>query len=132
MLTVRGIPATRDTIARWLTIHPRGGSYGVNLARLRAEGYLDGFALTERGMRAARPQPTGIDAALAALDGEPKRAIIRVLAHANKGGLSREELAEQLGLHPRGGSYGVNLARLRTMGLITDRGPIALTDAFDR
>jgi hypothetical protein len=131
MLGVRGISPERDTVARWLGIHPNGGSYGTNLGFLRAEGYLAGFTLTDKGRAAARDQETGLEAALAALDGEPKRNIIRVLLEAGAP-MSREELAATLGLHPNGGSYGTNLGWLRTMGLITERGPIQTTDALVR
>ena len=41
----------------------------------------------------------------------------------------RESLAGVLNLHPNGGSYGQNLARLRTMGLLPERGTIKLTEA---
>lgn len=129
MLGVRGIDANRESVARWLAIHPNGGSYGANLGRLRAEGYLDAFRLTERGEAAARPQETGYDAALRALPDEPKRAIVRALDGVR---LSREELAAALGLHPNGGSYGANLGWLRTMGLITARGPIEQTEGLNR
>lgn len=37
-----------------------------------------------------------------------------------------------LGIHPNGGRYGTNLARLRTMGIIPERGEIYLTDAARR
>lgn len=46
--------------------------------------------------------------------------------------LSRELLAEQLEIHPNGGRFGSDLARLRTMGIITARGPIAPTEALYR
>jgi hypothetical protein len=131
MLDVRGIRPERDTVARWLGIHPNGGSYGTNLGYLRAEGYLETFLLTAKGQAAAREQDTGLEAALAALDVEPKRNIIRVLIDAGRP-LSREELAEKLGIHPKGGSYGTNLGWLRTMGIITDRGPITTTEGLVR
>lgn len=125
-LNVRGITANRDSIARWLDIHPNGGSYGTNLGYLRSSGYLDGCTLTDQGEAAARARETGLGAALEALPDEPKRNIMRALVDAGKP-LSRDELAAALGLHPNGGSYGTNLGRLRTMGLITERGPIQLT-----
>jgi hypothetical protein len=125
MLDTRGITADRDSVARWLAIHPNGGRYGSNLAWLRAEGYLEGFYLTDKGQEAARPLPTGLDAALAALDDEPKREIVRAIVEQNP--LTRDELAAKLGLHPNGGRYGSNLAWLRTMGIITGRGSIAPT-----
>ncbi|MDB5295596.1 MAG: hypothetical protein JWO31_1579, partial [Phycisphaerales bacterium] len=131
MLGARGIRASRDAVARWLGIHPKGGSYGTNLGRLRADGYLDGFALTEKGRAAARQTATGLEAALAALDEEPKRKIVRTLVDAGRP-LSRDELAAALGIHPKGGSFGTNLGWLRTMGVITDRGPIAPTEGLRR
>jgi len=131
MLDARGIAANRDTVARWLGIHPNGGSYGANLGRLRGEGYLDGFRLTELGTSTARQQTTGVEAALAALDEEPKRRIIRTLIEVGRP-VSRDELAEILGLHPNGGSYGANLGWLRTMGIITPKGLIAPTDGLFR
>lgn len=118
-------------VARWQDIHPNGGSYGTNLGYLRSNGYLEGLALTEKGRAAARETPTGYGAALAALPDQPKRAIIEALIQDGKPlTLDRNELAERLGLHPNGGSYGTNLGRLRTMGLITERGPIRVTEAL--
>jgi hypothetical protein len=131
MLETRGIPATRDCVARWLGIHPNGGRYGSNLGELRASGYLDGFALTDLGRRAARPRPTGIDAALSALPDEPKRQALRAVVDAGRP-VSRDELAGLLGIHPNGGRYGSNLGWLRTMGVITERGPIAPTEGLMR
>jgi hypothetical protein len=114
-----------------MDLHPTGGRYGTNLGFLRAEGYLDGFGLTERGQQAARVIPTGLDAALEALSDEPKRQIIRALLDAGKP-RSRDQLAEVLGLHPTGGRFGTNLGWLRTMGVITERGPIAVTEGLYR
>lgn len=102
-----------------------------HLGLLRAQGYLDGFVLTDQGQQAARAIPTGLDAALEALSDEPKRQIIRALLDAGKP-LSRDQLAEALGLHPTGGRYGTNLGWLRTMEIITERGPIAPTEGLFR
>lgn len=130
MLERRGIVATRDSVARWMDIHPNGGSYGANLGHLRSTWHLDGMALTDAGREAANEQPTGFEAALAALPTEPLRAICRMLQSLGNP-QTREQLAGALKLHPNGGGYGANLGRLRTMGLITARGPIALTpEAF--
>jgi len=131
MLNTRGIQASRDTVARWLAIHPNGGSYGTNLGFLRSNGYLEGFHLTELGLATARISITGLEGALAALPDEPKRKIVRtVVEHGQP--LTRDELAERLGIHPNGGSYGTNLGWLRTMGIITERGPIAATEGLFR
>lgn len=129
MLGVRGIPAYRECVARWLDIHPNGGRYGTNLAHLRVSGYLDGFNLTPKGAEAAWSIPTGFAGALEPLDGS-QREIMEMLK--NLAPYTRESLAAALNIHPNGGRYGTNLARLRTMGLIPERGDILLTDAVWR
>ena len=126
MLGSRGIPVNRDCVARWLDVHPDTGSHKSNLGRLRADGYLDGFVLTEKGRSAAREQPTGLDAALAALPDEPKRRMLRAVVDAKRP-LNRQELADILGVHPDTGSHKSNLGRLRIMGLVTARGSIDAT-----
>lgn len=125
-LDARGIRVTREAVARWLGIHPNGGRYLTNLATLRAEGFLDGWALTAAGSAAATPHATGLDAALSALKDEGKKKILSIVAEA--GPLSREELADRLDIHPNGGRFLTNLAWLRDMGIITERGPIQLTE----
>ena len=82
-------------------------------------------------MGRARPRTRGIDGALEMLEGTQRR-ILEVLQVRTRGPLSRDELAEQLGIHPNGGRYGADLARLRTMGLVTERGPIATTEGLLR
>ena len=131
MLKARGIEADRDSVARWLGLHPNGGRYGRDLARLRKLGFLDDFALTELGKEVATAQETGFNAVIAALDtmkkGATKRKILKTIASAGKS-LSREELAELLGLHPNGGRYGRDLAWLRQMRVIPERAAIYLTE----
>lgn len=129
MLEQRGLEANRDRVARWMAIHPKGGTYGMNLAGLRSAGMLDGFALTDAGRAAARPMAADRDAALAALPDDSMRRCMEAIIAAGKP-LTREELAESMGIHPKGGTYGMNLAWLRTLGIITDRGPIAVTAAL--
>jgi hypothetical protein len=131
MLIVRGIDVNRESVAGWLDIHPNGGRYGSNLAYLRAEGYLDGFTLTEKGASAAAAMDTGLVAARDPLDGA-QRQILDTLEQADGQRFTRETLAAALGIHPNGGRYGSNLARLRTMGLIPDRGEIHLTEGARR
>ena len=131
MLGVRGITPTRETVARWLAIHPNGGRYGSNLAFLRANDYLEGCELTAKGHAAARALETGLEAAKRPLDGSQAQ-IVDVLALHDGKRFTRETLAKALGLHPNGGRYGSNLARLRTMGLIPERGDIYLTDGARR
>lgn len=126
LLNVRGLTPNRDMVARWLNLHPNGGSYGTNLGRLRAGGFLDGFELTEKGRDRARPLETGLARAREALEPQQQRILDALQDGAE---FDRDSLAAHLGLHPNGGSYGTNLGRLRTMGLIPERGTIKLTEA---
>ena len=130
-LELRRIEPTVDSVARWLDLHPRGGSYRTALARLRSGGLLDGWELTEAGRAVAVSAETGVRAAEVALRQESRRRIFRAIEDAGSG-MSLEELAGTLGLHPRGGSFRTDLARLRTMGLVTARGLIELTEGARR
>jgi uncharacterized protein len=128
MLNARGIPVTREAVARWMGIHPNGGRFLSGLAALRANGYLDGWNLTDSGEKAARLINTGIEAAVAALiDGTCKRSFEELVA-AHPQALSREQLAERMGIHPNGGRFLSGLSWLRQMGLITERSPIAVQE----
>lgn len=43
--------------------------------------------------------------------------------------IARDAIAEQMGIHPRGGSFGEDLGRLRGRGLVTiDRGSVRARD----
>jgi hypothetical protein len=131
MLVTRGIPLSREAVARWQDLHPNGGRYNRGLASLRAAGYLDGLTLTSLGMQHARPRDTGSDAALAALPDESKRRILIAIIKAGRA-LSREALAELLELHPNGGRFNRDLAWLRTMGVIPERGAITPMEGLFR
>jgi hypothetical protein len=134
MLDYRGISANRDTVARWLGIHPNGGRYGSNLAHLRGAGYLDGFDLTSKSQRdrADVPLPIGLDGIYAVPKFDvPKRTIVHTL-DTSRNHFTRESLAAALNIHPNGGRYGSNLAYLRTMGVLPERGEIYLTEAAYR
>ena len=126
MLGIRGLTPNREMIARWLDIHPNGGRYGTDLKALRESGYLDDCQLTDEGVEDAESLDTGIDALKSVLSGT-QRAIVEVLEDGSTH--DRETLAAVLGLHPNGGRYGTDLKRLRTMGVIPDRGEIKLTEA---
>jgi hypothetical protein len=126
MLNTRGIDVTREAVARWMGIHPAGGRYIKSLAMLRSQGLLDGWALTAEGFAMASPGKTGLETAIAAVKEGSGKRILETIASVD-GPLSREELAERLGIHPAGGRFIKNLAWLRDMGLIPERGPIGLT-----
>jgi hypothetical protein len=132
MLNVRRLPLSREAIARWMSVHPRGGRYNRALAALRAAEHLEGLQLTDSGLKLAHgPAETGLEGALRALPDETKRRVLQAVVDSASY-LSKEELAEKLGVHPRGGRFNRDLAWLRTMGVITDRGPIAATEGLER
>jgi hypothetical protein len=129
----RGIEPDRTSVARWLALHPKGGSYGENLGWLRREGYLDGWRLNGR----AAPRPIADEGArgvLACLPDAPKQnaleAIIEWMEVEGRPA-TREEIAEKLGLHPKGGSYGENLGWLRAMKVVSKKG-LAPTEGLYR
>jgi hypothetical protein len=126
MLNARALPVTKEAVARWMAIHPNGGRFNRNLAALRAAGHLDGFALTDRGAAAARELATGPEALIVALEEESQRHVMRQVLEA-KQPLTKEELADLLGIHPNGGRFNRTLAWLRDMGAIPARGSIAAT-----
>lgn len=134
MLRQRGLTPNREMVARWLGIHPNGGRYNSNLAELRRQGLIDGMDLLPAS-EAYVPfgsMPTGPDAARAALADNSQQAIFDVLDSRDKPdpiGLSREQLAERLGIHPNGGRFNSNIAWMRTMGLLPERGQLVLTGA---
>ncbi len=128
----RGLEKDRTSVARWLRLHPKGGSYGANLGFLRAQGYLNGFELN--GKAAPRPYvDEGIPGALAALPDDPKKLALEAIVEwfeAEGRPASREDIAAKLGLHPKGGSYGENLGWLRAMRIVTKKGLAPTTGLF--
>lgn len=125
---VRGMTPDKDMIARWMDIHPNGSRYGSDLARLRETQAIQGCELTSYGLSLAKSIPTGMDALKTVLDGTQKK-IVEVLEQNTQRTLSKEELAEMLGIHPNGSRFGSDLARLRTMGVIPERGAIKLNES---
>jgi len=134
MLVARGLPLNRDSVARWIGIHPNGSRYNTSLASLRAQGCMNGFQIhigDENGAPFDPPYPAGPDGVLQALKEESQRRIFREILQADKH-LSREELAERLGIHPNGSRYNTTLAWLRDMGVIPERGSIYPTEGVYR
>lgn len=132
MLVQRGIPANRECVARWQGIHPNGSRFLRSLAALRAGGYIEGFTLTPKGEAQAAPRPTtGLEAAYAALPDEATRKILMTVVALDRP-VTRAQVADSLGIHPNGSRFLRGLAWLRTMGVITDRGPISATEGLTR
>jgi chromosome segregation and condensation protein ScpB len=125
MLNDRGIAVTRQAVARWMGIHPNGGRFLTNLATLRSNGYIEGLTLTVIGHEYAKPQETGLRAALEAIKEGTRQKVLETIAGGPP--CSRQELAERLGIHPNGGRFLTDIARLREMGLVTEKGQIQTT-----
>jgi hypothetical protein len=130
MLEARGLDISMDRIARWLDLHPRGGSFRDNLRALSNAGHLDDLKLTASGVAAAQPPSTGLGGAFEALPDYSKRRMLQAIVDAKS--LSVEDLAAALNVHPRGGSFRDNLRRLRVMGLVTDTEPVEPTEGLFR
>lgn len=122
-LETLGVEATRETVAGWLGVHPRGGSVGEELKALVDAGFIryerGQIVVTPEGHNAAG-EMSAIDAIERATRGlSPRQArIFNIIFRVHPEAITREAIAEQMGIHPRGGSFGEDLGRLRGRGLI--------------
>ena len=130
----RGLAIDRVAVARWLGIHPNGGRFLTDLARLREAGHItpNGVALTNGSRALATPD----------IETGPKALLDRLASHRKAGTRhtmmvtilqrgpfpSRLELAGALGIHPNGGRFLTDLARLREMGVIPEKGEVRATE----
>lgn len=123
-LQERGLAVTREAVARWMGIHPGGRRYNAELAALRAAGRLQGFEPTAQAQRRHAHGPEGV---LSVLSGTTHKVMLTILGKGDtrgSDGFTREQLAEQLGIHPGGRRFNSDLAWLRQMGVIPERGAI--------
>lgn len=128
VVAARGLQPNVVLVARWLGIHPKGGRYNSDLAALRRAGLLDGLSITPAGMKYVKLTDRRTLAEVP-VDGT-KRAILNVLVNNyHKLPMNVAELAEKLGIHPKGGRFNSDIAYLRAMGLVPERGGIFLTPA---
>lgn len=125
-LTTLGVEVSRETVCGWLGIHPRGGSVGEELKALAEVGLIDhdrgAIVVTEAGMSAAEQLDASqaVEQAKAGLS--PRQArIFDIIAAAYPNSTTREAIAEEMQIHPRGGSFGEDLGRLVGRGLIEGR-----------
>ena len=133
MLHNRGLTPNSKMLARWHAksdrcgLHPTGGTYLQNLAKLRKGGYIiNGYELSDIGQQQARPVAGGLEECCKTVTASQEN-VIRVLEAGPQE--NSKTLAAALGLHPTGGTYLQGLARLRVMGIIPERGTIKLTEA---
>jgi hypothetical protein len=126
----RDLPINRVSVARWIGIHPNGGRFNEALRHLKEAGLLDEHLnSTGQGATMAPLAGDGPEGVLELLDQGKRRLFEEILQH---NGLSREELAEKLGLHPNGGRFNANLRWLKDMAVVADRGPLKATEGVYR
>lgn len=126
----RNLPINRVSVARWMGIHPNGGRYNAALRQLKEADLLDAdLHPTEKTPAVAPLCADGPDGILDLLDQGKKRVFEEILQY---GGVTREELADKLGIHPNGGRFNSHLRWLRDMGVVTERGPIKAVEGVYR
>ena len=114
---------TRNTVAAWVGVHPRGGSVGEELSALVEAGliYLNHghITVTELGFNSAEFEgpEDAIEAAKSGLTNRQRKFFGHIEA-AYPGTISREAIASLENIHPRGGSLGEDLGRLVGRGLV--------------
>lgn len=120
----------KERISAWLGIHKNGNRFVGDLGGLRKLGYIDDKNhLTDLGRRSANKIPTGPDAALAAMTEGGQRKIVQVLL-TNPNGIDKTGIAEALDLSPNGNRFVANLGHLKKMGVVTEKSPFHMTQAF--
>lgn len=133
-LTQLDVEVSRETVSAWLGIHPRGGSVGEELTALVNEGHIrmdrGAITVTDKGFSTANviSQEQAIASARDSLTPRQQR-IFDIVVSVHPDPITREAIAESMGIHPRGGSFGEDLGRLRGRGLITiERGSARARD----
>lgn len=118
----------------------KGGRFNNILGSLRSGGFIKGsdvLAITEDGLQALGsydPLPHG-DELLQHWRGQMgtgEAAVLDAIVAVYPKGISKEEIAEQVGYEAKGGRFNNILGRLRTLQLIEGRGELkASDDLFD-
>ena len=106
-----------------------GGYWRRNIGRLRTLGLIQATSLTKEGRELARPSSITTtqqlhDHVFTNLLEGAQRAILRVLIEAYPEALDADEVGRRAGLEPNGGYWRRCVGRLRSLGLITKRGPL--------
>lgn len=127
------IEPEKATVAAWYGCHINNKGFTNNVGALRSMGLMNGFALTDEGRALAKPiaipsQEELRERLLEPLN-KPQRAIVEaLLPHTH--GLSKDDLAAALGLHPNNKGFTNNVGALRTRKVLTDKWPIKAGDVF--
>lgn len=133
-LTHLNTEVSRETVCGWLGVHPRGGSVGEELKALEVAGLIQNdrgrLTVTAQGHAAASPvdPAEAIERAKGGLSPRQTR-IFDAVCNVYPESVTRDLVAAEMGIHPRGGSFGEDIARLVGRGLITsDRGSLRARD----
>jgi hypothetical protein len=115
-LTHRQIPVTRNTLAAWLNIHPKGRRFETELMALKRS---DALADADRPGELWIPGVhVGTQRAVSALEHlTPQQH--RVLALIDQGHKTMPAIAGALGIHPKGRRFETAVMHLRDMGIVT-------------
>ena len=122
-LTRLDVESTRESVCAWIGVHPRGGSVGEELKALEDAGYVTldrgAITVTEAGWAVAGTisNEEAISAAKNSLTPRQGR-IFEIVSGVYPARITREQVAAQMDIHPRGGSFGEDIARLVGRGLI--------------
>jgi uncharacterized protein len=121
-------PADKTQLALIVGVSPTSGGYFNNLGALRSGGLIDyptggTVALTEDGQSIAStegvPSTTrDLHAAIAAKLPPAKWRIVEELIKVYPHALTKDDLAERIGVSPTSGGYFNNLGSLRSLGLL--------------
>ncbi len=123
--------SSRAAVAGYCAISHTTGSYSNNLSALRTAGLIEDVAdgklrLTDAGHAVAGPvnAPVSLEELHRAWSGKlsgTQARMIGVIIAACPEAVSRQEIADTIGVQADTGSYSNNLSKLRTLGLIEDR-----------
>jgi hypothetical protein len=123
-------PVTHTALAVWLGVHPKTKTLLEDLGKLRSRGYLDGTSLTEVGRRASLPRyKDKRDGDLIETLDDSSRAIAECVLQLGVVP-TINDLASQLGMHPKTKSLLTDLGALRSRGILTQGWPLRPTDVF--
>lgn len=130
LATLEGLGITQPTrtqLAMWCEVSSTSGGYFNNLGALRTAGLIQYpapnlVALTDEGRATAvastPPTVEQLHESLYSRLGGSKAAVLRALIELYPASISRDDLAERIGVSPTSGGYFNNLGALRTLGLI--------------
>ncbi|MDH5633082.1 MAG: DUF87 domain-containing protein [Gammaproteobacteria bacterium] len=120
---------TRAQVATLTGFSPRGGTFGTYLSNLRVAGFIAGdnseLQATEAGIKELGGEIPEAPKTRDEIMQQWRRAlrpgafrILEVVVDAGEAGISRQDVAELVGMVSTGGTFGTYLSNLNTNGLI--------------